>query len=77
MVKNREFLKMFYNSRLLYTEEFEQLYDIVKEVSAEEKANNPIILGWTFNTLMKYHKAKMPLSNTKPWTSLAEKKRKA
>ena len=49
---------MFHNSRLHYTEEFEQLYGIVKEVAGEDKADNPIVLGWTFNTLLKHHKAK-------------------
>ena len=58
MVKNHGFLKMFHNSRLRYTEEFEQLYDIVKEVVGEEKADNPIILGNTFSTLKDYHQAK-------------------
>ena len=58
MAKNHSFLRMFHNSRLPYTEEFEQLYDIVKEVAGEDKADNPIVLGWTFNTLLKHHKAK-------------------
>lgn len=58
MVKNHGFLKMFHNSRLPYTEEFEQLYDIVKEVAGEEKADNPFALGWTFEHLKDYHQAK-------------------
>ena len=57
-VRNHSFLRMFHNSRLRYTEEFEQLYDIVKEVVGEEKADNPIILGNTFSTLKEYHQAK-------------------
>ena len=58
MVKNHGFLKMFYNCRLPYTKEFEQLYDIVKEVAGEEKADNPIVLGNTFSTLKEYLQAK-------------------
>lgn len=56
MVKNHGFLRRFYESRLRYTEEFEQLYDIVQE-EVGEKADNPIVLGWTFTTLRKYHQA--------------------
>ena len=55
-VQNHSFLRRFYESRLRYTEEFEQLYDIVQE-EAGEKADNPIVLGWTFTTLRKYHQA--------------------
>ena len=55
MVRNHSFLRMFYNSRLRYTEEFEQLYDIVKEAAGEEKADNLIVLGNTFSTLKEYH----------------------
>lgn len=58
MVDNHGFLRKFYESRLPYTEEFEQLYDIVKEVAGEEKADNPIVLGNTFSTLKEYHQAK-------------------
>ena len=58
MVRNHSFLRMFYNSRLRYTEEFEQLYDIVQEEVGEEKADNPIVLGWAFTTLRGYHQAK-------------------
>ena len=57
MVQNHGFLRNFYESRLPYTEEFEQMYNIVKE-EVGEKAENTIVLGWTFNTLLEYHKAK-------------------
>ena len=56
MVSNHGFLKRFYESKLPYTEEFEQMYDIVKEELGEEL--HPIPLGWAFETLRKYHQAK-------------------
>lgn len=56
MVSNHGFLKRFYESKLPYTEEFEQMYDIVKEEIGEEL--HPIPLGWAFETLRKYHQAK-------------------
>ena len=55
IVDNHTFLKGFYNSKLPYTEEFEQMYDIVKEDIGEEP--HPIPLGWTFNALRRYHQA--------------------
>ena len=55
IVDNHTFLKGFYKSKLPYTEEFEQMYDIVKEELGEEL--HPISLGWTFNALKKYHQA--------------------
>ena len=55
MVSNHGFLKRFYESKLPYTEEFEKMYDIVKEELGEEL--HPIPLGWTFNTIRKYHQA--------------------
>lgn len=58
MVENHSFLRRFYASKLRYTEEFEQLHDIVQEVAGEEKADNPIVLGWTFNALKEYHLAR-------------------
>ena len=58
LVKNHGFLRSFYKSRLPYTEEFEQMYDIIKEEVGEEKAGDTITLGWTFNTLRRYHHAK-------------------
>ena len=58
MVENHSFLRRFYESKLRYTKEFEQLHDIVQEVAGEEKADNPIVLGWTFNALKEYHQAK-------------------
>ena len=54
MVDNHSFLKEFYKSKLPYTEEFEQMYDIVKEEIGEEP--HPIQLGWIFNTIRDYHK---------------------
>lgn len=56
MVENHGYLQMFYNSRLPYTEEFEQMYNIVKEV-AGKKADNTIVLGRTFNALKNYNQA--------------------
>ena len=55
-VQNHSFLRRFYESKLRYTKEFEQLYDIVHE-EAGEKADNPIILGKAFNALKEYHQA--------------------
>ena len=54
MVDNHSFLKEFYKSKLPYTEEFEKMYDIVKEELGEEP--HPIQLGWIFNTIRDYHK---------------------
>ena len=56
-VQNHSFLRRFYESKLRYTKEFEQLYDIVHE-EAGEKADNPIVLARTFRTLQRYHQAK-------------------
>ena len=56
-VINHSRLRYFYENKLRYTEEFEQLYDIVKETAGEEKADNPIILGKAFNALKEYHQA--------------------
>ena len=56
-VENHSFLRRFYKLRLRYTEEFEQMYDIVQE-EVGEKADNPIVLGWTFNALKEYHEAR-------------------
>ena len=55
MVENHSFLRSFYASKLRYTEEFEQLHDIVQEVAGEEKADNPIVLAKTFRLLQRYH----------------------
>ena len=55
IVDNHTFLKGFYKSKLPYTEEFEQMYDIVNAELGEEL--HPISLGWTFNALKKYHQA--------------------
>ncbi len=54
-VKNHSFLRRFYGSYLPYTEEFEQMCNIIKEEFRE--TDNTIVLGWTFNTLKKYHQA--------------------
>ena len=56
MVRNHGFLKRFYESKVPYTEEFEQMYDIVKEEIGEDL--DPVTLGWTFETIRKYHQAK-------------------
>ena len=55
MVENHSFLRSFYESKLRYTKEFEQLHDIVQEVAGEEKADNPIVLAKTFRLLQRYH----------------------
>ena len=55
LVKNHGFLRHFYASDLPYTEEFEQMYNIIEEEIGE--VDNTIALGWTFNTLKKYHQA--------------------
>lgn len=55
IVDNHTFLKGFYNSKLPYTEEFEQMYDIVKEELGEEL--HPIPLAKAFETIKDYHKA--------------------
>ena len=54
-VENHGFLRNFYESWLPYSEEFEQMYNIVKEEFGE--LDNTIVLGWTFNTLKDYHQA--------------------
>ena len=54
-VGNHGFLRNFYASYLPYTEEFEQMYNIVKEEFGE--VDDAITLGWTFNTLKEYHQA--------------------
>ena len=55
IVDNHTFLKGFYKSKLPYTEEFEQMYDIVKEELGEEL--HPIPLAKAFETIKDYHKA--------------------
>ena len=54
-VQNHGFLRHFYASYLPYTEEFEQMYNIIEEEFGE--TNNSIALGWTFETLKDYHQA--------------------
>ena len=56
LVEDHGFLRNFYESHLPYTEEFEQFYDIVHG-ELDEKANSPILLGWTFEHLKSYHHA--------------------
>ena len=55
LVENHGYLRRFYELYLPYTEEFEQMYDIVKEELGE--VDNPIVLGMTFETLKEYHQA--------------------
>lgn len=64
LVKNHGFLRSFYEGRLPYTKEFEQMYDIIKEEVGKEKAGDTITLGWTFNTIRRYHHAKAYDLNT-------------
>ena len=54
-VQNHGFLRRFYGSYLPYTEEFEQMCNIIEEEFGE--TDNTIVLGWTFNTLKEYHQA--------------------
>ena len=53
--EHHSLLKGFYNSWVPYTEEFEQLHDIVQEELGE--VENTVALAVTFRTLAKYHKA--------------------
>ena len=55
LVGNHNLLKMFYESKLPYTEEFEQMHDIVQEELGE--VGSTVALAVTFRTLAKYHKA--------------------
>lgn len=54
-VQNHGFLWNFYASYLPYTEEFEQMYNIIEKEF--EETDNAIALGWMFNTLKEYHQA--------------------
>ena len=56
LVKNHGFLRKFYESRLPYTEEFEQMHDIIAE-EVGEKAENTVMMGWAFDVLKDYHQA--------------------
>ncbi len=55
LVWNHSFLRKFYESRLPYTEEFEQMHDIITEEVGE--FDSVFDLGWAFNSLKKYHQA--------------------
>ena len=57
LVKNHGFLRNFYESRLPYTEEFEQMHDIIHE-ELGEKANDTVLQGMVFERLKRYHWAK-------------------
>ena len=57
LVHNHGFLRKFYESRLPYTEEFEQMYDIITE-EVGEKAENTVMMGWAFDVLKDYHQAR-------------------
>ena len=54
-VEHHSLLKSFYDSRVRYTEEFEQLHDIVQEELGESAST--AVLAQTFETLKDYHKA--------------------
>ena len=54
-VEHHSLLKDFYDSWVRYTEEFEQLHDIVQEELGETAST--AVLAQTFRTLAKYHKA--------------------
>lgn len=55
LARNHSLLKMFYESWVPYTEEFEQMHDIVQEELGE--VGSTVALAVTFRTLAKYHKA--------------------
>lgn len=55
LIENHGFLRNFYASYLPYTEEFEQMYNIIEEEFGT--TDNTIALGWTFETLKSYKKA--------------------
>ncbi len=57
LVKNHGFLRNFYQSKLPYTEEFEQMHDIIHE-ELGEKANDTVLQGKVFERLKRYHWAK-------------------
>lgn len=63
LVENHGFLRNFYESKLPYTEEFEQMHDIIHEELGEMAndtillVDNTILLGWTFDHLKSYHHA--------------------
>ena len=57
MVNNHGFLRDFYESRLPYTEEFEQMHAIITE-EVGEKAENTVMMGWALNALKDYHQAR-------------------
>ena len=57
LVENHGFLRNFYQSKLPYTEEFEQMHDIIHE-ELGEKANDTVLQGKVFERLKRYHWAK-------------------
>ena len=63
LVESHGFLRNFYESKLPYTEEFEQMHDIIKEELGETAndiiipANDTILQGMVFDQLKKYHHA--------------------
>lgn len=54
-VEHHSLLKSFYDSWVRYTEEFEQLHDIVQEELGE--TGSTAVLAQTFETLKDYHQA--------------------
>ena len=54
-VEHHSLLKDFYDSWVPYTEEFEQLHDIVQEELGE--VGSTVVLAQTFETLKDYHQA--------------------
>ena len=53
---NHGFLRNFYASHLPYTEEFEQMHDIIKE-ELGELADDTVLQGMVFDRLKKHHHA--------------------
>ncbi len=54
-VRNHGFMKSFFNNPQIYSAEFEQLYNLLKEV---DRAENPKITALIFTQLLDYHKIK-------------------
>lgn len=55
LIRNHSFLRDFYESRLPYTEEFEQMHDTITEEVG--KFDNIFDIGWAFNSLKRCHQA--------------------
>ena len=65
MIRIHGFLKRFYEGKMPYTEEFEQICDIGKEEL--DKELRPFALGEAFESLKDYHKAAQRESDSIYW----------